>query len=162
MQVPALSRVAHLVRRFFQVLSARPLTAAESAQVAAVLDGPQRSLFDGQDVVDQRHAITVFHRVAAATADSAAREAALLHDVGKTDLGLGAVGRTVATVAGAAHLPVTSRMRAYLDHGRAGAARLEAAGCAPLVVDFARRHPDPDPAGHDPALWALLLKADHT
>ncbi|MDQ3782508.1 MAG: hypothetical protein M3349_06165, partial [Actinomycetota bacterium] len=141
MQVPALSRVAHLVRRFFQVLFARPLTAAESAHVAAVLDGSRRSLFDAQDVADQRHAIAVFHRVAAATADVTAREAALLHDIGKTGLGLGAMRRTVVTVAGAAHLPMTSRMRAYLDHGRVGAARLAAAGCAPLVIDFARRHP---------------------
>ncbi|MBA2338528.1 MAG: hypothetical protein H0V96_12380, partial [Acidimicrobiia bacterium] len=95
MQVPALSRAAHLVRRFFQVLLARPLTAAESAQVDPVLDESSRSLFDDQDVADQRHALTVFHRVAAGTDAAPARQAALLHDVGKTGLGLGAVGRTV-------------------------------------------------------------------
>lgn len=157
-----MSTALHLVRRFFQVSFARSLTAAEQARVAAVLDPPQWALFRSQDRADQRHAHTVMTRVAAAAGDGDVLVAALLHDVGKSGLGMGAVARTVATLCARLRLPATRRMRAYADHGRIGAERLAAIGAGPLAVDFARRHPDPDPGPHDPRSWTLLLAADHT
>ncbi len=157
-----LHRLAHLGRRFLQVAFARPLTPTEMSEAAGALDAEGLRLFRAQDHSDQRHAHTVMRRVAAATGDPDAAAAALLHDVGKAGLGMGAVTRTVATIAVALHLPLTVRMERYRRHGEIGADRLTAAGATPLVVDFARRHPDPDPGGNDPVTWSLLLAADHT
>ena len=160
--VGPLRRLAHLVRRFFQVALARPLTSTEIAEAAAVLDATGLRLFRMQDHSDQRHAHTVMRRVAAAIPDSDAAAAALLHDVGKAGLGMGAVSRAVATLSIALRLPLTVRIERYRHHGEIGAERLTAAGAVPLVVDFARRHPDPEPGGNDPAIWSVLLAADHT
>ena len=162
MQVAPLSRLPHLVRRFFQVAFARPLTSEEATGVAAVLEPGLLALFDAQGAADQRHAHTVMRRVAARSADPEVTAAALLHDVGKAGVGLGAIGRSIATVCDTLGLPVTTRMRAYRDHGPIGAEWLQAAGAGALAVDFARCHPDPDHGVHDPATWALLLEADHT
>ncbi len=162
MQVEALSRFLHLFRRFFQVAFARPLEVDEAAEVAAALLPAQLDLFTAQDPADQRHAYTVMRRVATRSVDPEVIAAALLHDVGKAGTGLGPIGRSIATVCAALDLPLTAGMRAYRNHGPIGAERLQAAGASPVAVDFARRHPDPDPGPHDPAAWALLLDADHT
>jgi hypothetical protein len=161
-QVEALSRFFHLFRRFFQVVFARPLAAEETAEVAAALSPALLGLFTAQAPADQRHAHTVMRRVAAGPVDAEVIAAALVHDVGKAGIGLGPVRRSVATVCDALGLPMTARMRDYRNHGPIGAERLQAAGASRLAVDFARRHPDPDPGPHDPATWGLLLEADHT
>ena len=162
MQVEALSRFLHLFRRFFQVAFARPLEVDEAAEVAAALLPALLDLFTAQGPADQRHAHTVMRRVATRSVDPEVIAAALLHDVGKAGIGLGPIGRSIATLCDAVDLPMTARMRDYRNHGPVGAERLQAAGASRLAVDFARRHPDPDPGPHDPATWALLLDADHT
>jgi putative nucleotidyltransferase with HDIG domain len=165
LQVEALSdrfrHGRHLAQRFYGFLTARPLTPGEQELVRSYLTAGNIGLFWDQRPADQRHAIQVAHRVAAALpGDAAAVRAALLHDVGKRASDLGAVTRSVATVLDSLHLPVTARMRSYRDHGAIGAAELAAAGCEPLVVDFARRHPGPPPQGEDPNRWQVLIDAD--
>jgi hypothetical protein len=149
-----------LARRFFEVLRARPLTPAEQAEVAGWLLGRERELFWEQAVADQRHAYEVARRTRDRLGpDQIATRAALLHDVGKRHVRIGAVGRTLATVAGAARLPLTERWRRYRDHEARGAADLEAIGADPLVVAFARR-PDSPPEGVEAARWEALVAAD--
>ena len=60
--------------------------------------------------------------------------AALLHDIGKLDSGLGTAARVVATVVG----PRTKRFGRYHDHERIGAEMLAAAGSSPVTVDLVR------------------------
>jgi hypothetical protein len=105
---------------------------------------------------DQRHAIDVATR----TADATLTEAALLHDVGKSVVQLGAITRSCATVSDSLSFPIPGSWDLYLLHGEIGAAMLEAAGAAPLTVAFARFHPGPAPNGIIESQWLALAKAD--
>ncbi len=154
--------LAHLSRRFYEVVTARALSVSEQAEVRHILDEAEHEPFFAQARADQRHAYDTLVRLRKVIDDPIAHRAALLHDVGKAAPYIGPVRRVVATVLDAARLPLMGSLRAYRRHGALGAARLEALGCPALVVDFARRHPDPDPQGNDPALWAALLAADHS
>lgn len=156
-----LAHVLHLIRRFFSVLTARPLTTEERARITAFVTSSDRELFFSQAVADQRHALETADKVSAALdGDRVAVRAALFHDVGKIHSGLGPVGRTLATVAGALRLPLSERYRSYRDHGPLGAADLERCGAEPLVVAFARSHPASAPPGFDRHVWGVLLDAD--
>ena len=86
--------------------------------------------------------------------------AGLLHDVGKHRVRISAFGRTFATLADLAGLPLPARYRTYRNHGPIGATDLEAVGATGLVVDFARHHPGPPPADVDTTRWSALLAAD--
>jgi hypothetical protein len=164
-QVEALSSVtpfdiSHLVRRFFGTLLATPLTPAEQRIVAVRLRPPERHLFWAQAPADQRHAFETMRRAAIHSDSWELLNAALLHDVGKAHSSLGAVGRSVATVLDAMGASLPAEMRAYRAHGELGAMVLEDAGASAIAMDFARRHPDPDPQSHDAAAWRILLDAD--
>lgn len=153
----------HLVRRFVQVARPEPLTPAEQRHVDRILRGAGAdvlALFWAQSPADQRHAFATMRRSAVATTDAAVHAAALVHDVGKATHHTGAVVRSVATVLDLLHLPMSTKMRAYRKHGAIGAELLEAAGATPLAVEFARRHPDPDPGSMDAEHWRILLAAD--
>ena len=153
--------VAHLARRFFGFLLARPLSPAEQAQVHALLDPGAESLFWAQQPQDQRHAFEVAARVRRVLpGDREATQAALLHDVGKQHSRLGPIQRSLATVLDAVGGPMTSRQRAYRAHGSLGAADLDRAGCSSFVVEFARVHPSDAPEGFDRDRWTALLFAD--
>lgn len=120
-------------------------------------------LFWRQHPADQRHALEVARRAWQLRPGSRLlARAGLLHDIGKSDVNLGAIGRSLATVLDALHVPLPDRMARYRAHGELGAVTLEAAGVEDLIVAFARVHPDPAPAGFDQADWAALLEADHT
>jgi len=154
------AKLGHLARRFFEVLWVRPLTLSEQAEVAGWLSGRAQELFWEQAAADQRHAYEVALRTRERLGpDPAATRAALLHDVGKRHVRLGAVSRTLATLAGATRMPMPGTWRRYQDHGALGAADLEAIGEAPLVVAFARR-PYAPPEGIDGARWDALVAAD--
>lgn len=165
MQVEALTERLihgwHLVRRFFGFIRAQPPGPGDQDFVARYLDGPCARIFWEQQHADQRHAIDVARRVAAALpGDDAAVRAALLHDVGKRNSHTGAVSRSIATVFDSMGIPVTSRMSSYRSHGPIGADELASIGCDPLAVAFARHHPGAAPDGVDPTRWAILLDAD--
>jgi hypothetical protein len=69
----------------------------------------------------------------------AARRAALLHDIGKIDCGLGTVMRVVATVVG----PRTAQFRRYHDHEHLGIEMLVSAGSHPETVALLRGEGNP-------------------
>jgi len=92
--------------------------------------------------------------------------AALLHDVGKLDSGLGTFARVPATLVGAAAGRARAaqwhgRVGAYLDHPARGAARLRDAGADPLTVAWAAEHHLPPSRWSVPAdMGAALAAAD--
>lgn len=121
------------------------------------LDPALRRLFFAQHTADQRHAFEVAQRVAD---QPELVEAALLHDVGKIDAGIGPVQRSLATLWLYTTLPVWGRWQRYLGHGPRGADVLEDAGASELTVAFTRHHPGDAPAGVDKDAWILLEGAD--
>jgi len=165
MQVEALSHshrfdILHLARRFFGTITAKPLTPGEQLLVSKRLRPEERPLFWGQSPPDRRHAFETMRRAATNTADLDVLRAALLHDVGKAESAIGAVARSIATVLDVVGLPMTGGMSAYRAHGELGAEALARVDATFLAVDFARRHPDPDPGEHSPDAWRILLDAD--
>ncbi|MGH8873412.1 MAG: HDIG domain-containing metalloprotein [Acidimicrobiia bacterium] len=153
--------LGHLTRRFFDVLFSEPLDAAEVAAVESWLSHGPALVFFSQPDPDQRHgydaAVVV---VASGEADHSLVRAALLHDIGKRHAGLGVVGRSLTTMSIRLRLPLTRRGRLYRDHGETAARELEALGCEPLVVEFARHHHGQRPPGIAPTVWDLLQLAD--
>jgi len=163
---PRLGSPLHLARRFFDVLGARPLGAAEVAWVAGHVSPAELTLFLAPAPADQRHGYESGRHVAELGGGSELIRAALLHDVGKRHARLGVAGRVAASVAIALRLPLRGRFAAYRDHDLLGAADLAAAGSPPAVVEHAATHhqrPGAGPAA-PPALSAgdrrLLLAAD--
>jgi hypothetical protein len=154
--------LAHLARRFFIVLRARPLRPGEQTAAARLLRPAERGLFWGQRPADQRHGLECAAAVLLRRPDRPdLARAALLHDIGKRRAALGALGRTLATTLGFLRLPVTGRFAAYLGHGPAGAADLEAAGAETMIVSFARHHHGGRPADVPADDWVELCRADH-
>lgn len=152
---------AHLIRRFFDVASARPLSVVEVEAVAGWLADPLQEIFFEQSAEDQRHG---YH--AALTTISLGFDepevivAALCHDVAKRHARLGLIGRSMASVAILAGVPLTDRMMAYRDHGLVGARELAAAGAPGLAVDFALHHHGARPASIPSDVWEALVEAD--
>lgn len=142
----------HLVRRFASSLSPRPLPAADARWAEEQLLPGEVDLWRRTGRADRRHVVGVARRVQAALGDAATRPvlaAALLHDVGKLEAGLGTYGRVVATlsvaVAGrdtaAAWVEArgfTRRVGLYARHEALGADMLELAGSDPLTVALVR------------------------
>jgi predicted HD phosphohydrolase len=109
----------------------------------------------------------VARRVEAALGAEATRPAlaaALLHDIGKTSIGLRTPGRVVATVVSG----VVGRERAalwdsaigrYLRHDSGGAELLTRIGSDPLTVAWTREHHQPRATWTVPQPYADALKA---
>jgi hypothetical protein len=147
----------HLIARFFGFLNARPLSPGEQDEIAQMLSPQLRRLFYRQGPQDQRHALEVARRVAD-TPELV--EAALLHDVGKSEVHLGAFGRSFATLWSRTSLPVWGQWRTYLDHAAIGSELLERHGAGPMAIAFTRHHPGPPPPGVPPSSWHALARAD--
>jgi hypothetical protein len=157
------SRAAHLVRRFFGALRPGGPAAGEVAWVAGVLDPGELALWERMPGHDRRHAVGVARRVetALAATDQAGDRrwlvAALLHDVGKLDAGLGVFARVGATLAGAAaghewadvwstKRGLTRRVGLYVRHPELGATRIRVVGGHEEAAVWAGAH-------HTPAAW---------
>lgn len=149
----------HLVRRFFGFLRADPLTPKEQQHVAGLLRPILARAFFAQRHEDQRHGLDVQQR---AGRSQERAEAALLHDIGKTESDVGAVGRSLATLARGIGLPTRGRWLSYLDHSSIGSEELSSLGASNLTIAFARHHPGPPPDGIDPEEWQALADADDT
>jgi hypothetical protein len=164
-------RASHLVRRFFGSLRPGGPQAADIAWVASVLQPDELALWSQLSNADRRHSVAVARRVMQALADDPVANdprwlaAALLHDVGKVDAGLGTVARVGATLAGAARgrdrakdwstrAGITRKVGLYLRHPELGEARIREAGGRDEAARWARAH-------HEPATWhALAFPAD--
>jgi hypothetical protein len=129
-----LVHAGHLVRRLATSLSLRPPDAAEVVWGEAFLLPAELQLWRRLDNIDRRHSLQVTRRFHLLRPDASRAElaAAMLHDIGKLDSGLGTLGRVVASVLG----PRTERLRRYHDHEAIGAAWLAAGGSDPLTVQL--------------------------
>jgi hypothetical protein len=148
------NNLGHLTRRFFGSLRPGGPSPADEAWALHRLTPGEAGLWRRMSAPDRRHAVAVAHRVDAALGAAATRPvlaAALLHDVGKIESGLGPVRRAVATVAGmvgghdaAQHWRTrrgaVGRVGRYLCHDEIGADLLAAAGSDALTVAWAREH----------------------
>ena len=157
---------AHLARRFVGSLRPGGPAAADVAWVQAQLLPGEWAVWSEMPGPDRRHSVGVARRVAAAVpdADRPVLAAALLHDVGKTRVGLRTPGRVVATLVGmaAGHGRATrgdGRIARYLRHDEIGAALLEEAGSDPLTVAWTREHHLPPDGWTVPRALGDALKA---
>lgn len=134
-------RFRHLISRFREL--GRPVTSHEddAAFAARVLTPVELVLWSRMDAVDKRHSVEVARRFGALLPSAGRDEvaAALLHDVGKSAVRLGRIGRSVATIAG-----VTSSMRTYRRHEAIGEDLLRAAGVNARTVELAAGRVDDD------------------
>ncbi|MDH4118728.1 MAG: HDIG domain-containing protein [Acidimicrobiia bacterium] len=151
----------HLTARFFDVVTARPLNTDEDSFVDEFLSPVERSMFDAQNTADQRHGVECGLDVASTTERRDLVRAAILHDVGKRHVGLGAVGRVLASVVTKLGLPARGAISLYRSHGEMGAQELEETGAEKLVVDFVRHHHSERPPTVSQADWEVLVAADH-
>lgn len=155
----------HLAGRFFVSLRPGGPSPASTAWAAQMLTDAEFVVFSELPGFDRRHAIGVAKAAHAVTEDALVARAALLHDVGKVDCGLGPVGRAVATLyaraastaadlavrdwIGRAHAAAGHRLRprtwrerfaSYLAHPWVGRALLEDLGSDPAVSAWAEQH----------------------
>jgi hypothetical protein len=142
-----LASFGHLARRFAGSLRPGGPPAADTAWALAQLGPGERAVWTAMPGPDRRHSVGVARRVAAALPDAArpVLAAALLHDVGKTRVGLRTPGRVVATLVGMARgreraAVGEGRIARYLRHDALGADVLAAAGSDPLTIAWAREH----------------------
>jgi hypothetical protein len=164
---------AHLARRFLGSLRPGGPSQADEAWVAGALAPTEAALWQRMSAPDRRHAVGVARTVTATLGDDAVRSvraAALLHDVGKIEAGLGPVRRALVTVAAMVVGREAAirwhdrggpfgRAAAYLRHDEIGAALLAEACSDPLTVAWAREHHLPTNRWTVPADIGAALKA---
>jgi hypothetical protein len=171
----------HLAGRFFGALSPAGPSTADERWAREHLLPAECDLWQRMSGPDRRHAVGVAREAVellARAGEDPRREilaAALLHDVGKVEAHLGALARTVVTIAatllGRMRLDLSSdRMAAggwparaglYLTHDRVGGALLRDAGSDPLTIAWAEQHhrkPEQWTIGRQ--IGALLKSAD--
>ncbi|MCU0269082.1 MAG: HD domain-containing protein [Acidimicrobiales bacterium] len=155
-----MAAVAHLARRFLGSMVPRGPAPRDQAWAEATLSDAERVLWQRMRRTDRRHAAGVARRVADDLGEDATTPvlaAALLHDVGKIESGLGTYGRVVATLSGMAvrhddevirdwtrTRGFTRRVGLYLRHPQLGGDLLAMAGSDPLTEAWAREHHLPE------------------
>ena len=160
-----MSEPSHLARRFLGSLSPRPLAAEDDRWARAALLPGEQALWQRMARADRKHAAGVARETdrLLGGADRPVLAAALLHDVGKVESGLGTFARVGATVVGAVvgRQRVGGRLGRYFRHDTLGAALLEEAGADPLTVTWAREHHLPESQWTLPAqIASALAEAD--
>jgi hypothetical protein len=164
-------RGRHLSGRFFGSLRPRRVDRADRAWVALLLTPEELGVWESLGPADRSESVAVARRAARALGPDVEPvwlAAALLHDAGKTEAGLGTVGRAGATVVAAivSHgraRRFPNRIGRYVAHDDLGAARLAAAGARPETVAWAGAHHRPErwPAnGLPPGVCQALAEAD--
>lgn len=163
------SELPHLARRTLWSLRKPTPDPAGDEWLRSLLSPQETLLYRSMTAVDRAHAISCAQCVD--DLDQQVVVASALHDVGKTDAGLGTPGRVVATFCG---LLIAERARTwhdksglrrqvavYLDHTERGAAALIAAGSSDVVIAWAREHHlDAGSWTIPPAIAARLKAAD--
>lgn len=142
------SDVPHLAQRTLWSLR-KPVPDPDGEQwLLGLLSPAETVLYRSMAEVDRAHAILCARAVESWGTEVVVASA--LHDVGKTQAGLGTPGRVLASFAG---LLIADQARTwdtrggllgqigrYLDHSEIGARELEAAGASALAVAWAREH----------------------
>jgi len=168
----------HLGRRFVRALWPGPPRERDVEWVESILEPAELRLWRSLPHHDQRYSIRVAKLAAERLAGTEFAgqprwlAAALLHDVGKLDAGLGVFGRSVATVMGAVAGPAridrwaqTSGFRRrvawYRHHDERGADRIRAAGGRDEAARWTRAHHHRDrwPGSGVPIAVAEALEA---
>jgi hypothetical protein len=164
-------RIGYRVGQFLKRLSARE-TAQERAMVAARLPAPMVALYTSMPLGDRMHARCVLETLERSGPPAPELlQAALLHDVGKTDGGLTMLHRII--VIGVKWLghglldrlaqedPGSWRYPFYvqLQHAELGARRCAQAGCSDLAVALVRYHEHDDAHMALDARFAAMLTA---
>ena len=144
----------HLTKRFVGSLwPFGPNTDDDGWARSHLIDG-EVELWGRMSPQDQRHSIGVARRVEDHLGEKATRPvlaAALLHDVGKVDAGLGTFMRVVATLSAAVagremanawilSTGITRRVGLYLEHPEIGGDLLGLAGSDEFTEQWARQH----------------------
>lgn len=171
---PGIALWTHLVQRFVGSLWPGGPSAGDEGWVRRHLLPGEVDLWSRMSGPDRRHAVGVAERAQAELGDAASRPvlaAALLHDVGKVEAGIGPFRRAVATVVGMAvgreavgrwsarPRGVLSRFGRYLTHDVIGADLLADAGSDELTIRWAREHHLPPERWTVPAEVGAALKA---
>lgn len=174
-------RPLHLVRRaWFSVRPARPLVPEEVDEVRSVLGSEMADLFDELDERDQRHSYEVLRSIdtSFSTVPIEVRQAALMHDIGKANLGMGFFGRVLATLlsrsplasrtAAVSSTPPSAgadtrwrtRLRDYWCYEELGALRLAELHPPPhgVVIAWAREHHLGEGEWSIPVEWGWALQ----
>ena len=151
---------AHLARRFLGSLRPGGPSPADESWAQAHLTVGERGVWRSMSGADRRHAVGVARATVDQLGIDAGTEvvaAALLHDAGKVESGLGTSGRVAATLLAAARGRdrIGGRMGAYLRHDALGADLLRRAGSAPVAVTWAAEHHLP------PSRWTLDPRVAH-
>ncbi|HEU5300619.1 MAG TPA: hypothetical protein VFW06_00115 [Acidimicrobiia bacterium] len=178
---PRLRRTWHLAKRFVGALVPGGPSHSDEAWVKSVLPPALFAEWRSMPGHDRRHSIGVARRtrdglrgVADMADDPEWVAAALVHDVGKLDAGLGVPGRVVATLTRGVlgqertdrwveRRGVRLRFARYFRHGALGADRIRAAGGSEATARWAAAHHDPSrwaETGIPPAVMAALDAAD--
>lgn len=159
--------VVHLARRLSVSLRQVGPSAEDEALARSSLDGQALDLWLQQAPGDRRHSAAVLREVARAAGAEPVpgwvATAALLHDVGKVDTGLGIGGRVVAGVLKLLRVNrFPGRIGRYLRYPAVGAAMLVDAGCDGRAVTWTAEHHRPARQRTVEHRWAdRLAAADH-
>jgi len=140
--------IPHLAQRTVWSLR-KPVPDAQGEDwLLSLLSPAEAVLYRSMAAVDRAHAVNCAKAVEQLGDHVAVASA--LHDVGKTQAGLGTPGRVIASVAALllhdracawkASEGLRGQIGRYLDHSEIGAAELEAAGASTLAVAWAREH----------------------
>jgi hypothetical protein len=166
-----MNQILHLIRRFLGSLwPFGPDQAGERWAHGWLLE-EEAELWDQMSGPDRRHSLGAARDVDEMLDDASPRPiiaAALLHDVGKVDAGLGTFGRVIATLCGATFGRVIGydwppkgglrrRIGLYLRHDEIGAERLELIGSDPMTISWAREHHGPREDWTLPKRYASVL-----
>lgn len=155
-------RALHLAKRFFAALSISAPAPDDAAWAKTQLLPGELTLWRQMSNPDRRHAIGVARDVVTilgADTERAVVAAALLHDVGKIDSGLGTLARVPATVIN--RRTGNGRFARYRRHDEIGAELLAVAGSRATTVAWAREHHLPPHRWTiDPRVAAALKQAD--
>jgi hypothetical protein len=164
------------VRQFWEIVTARPLPDPIRNDIATILTEPEQQLFYQLSLSDQWHSYRVLQMLRdAGQAQPDLLAAALLHDVGKTQVRLTLLDRTLIVLAQALW---PRRVAAWgqgeavgwrrpfvvkMCHPQWSAAMAQRAGSRPLTLELIRRHQDKITAtaeGKTAELLRLLQWAD--
>jgi len=149
-----IARARHLVTRFVGSLRPRPLGAHDISLVEGILAPAELECWRRLGPADRVESVATARAAQAALGpdgDNRWVAAALLHDVGKSETGLGPFRRAAATTVAIAFGERRVRrwpnaIGRYVDHDEVGSRALAQAGARREAVEWAAIH-------HRPALW---------
>lgn len=153
--------LSHLAKRLVDFVTVHPVADGDVELVRSWLSPAEAEIFFAQSYQDQAHGFQAGSYVADRQPERHDLiRAATLHDVGKRHANLGALGRSLASLAIKANLPMSPRMELYRDHPRLGADELREAGSSETVMAFTRWHHRARPDSISSGDWKLLVAAD--